>query len=70
MRKDYCDCCGDEITGEVRNLAARTKDKKYDGDKDFFLDVDLCHPCADKGKQAILDFYHSLRKRAKEEVEK
>lgn len=54
MRRDYCDSCGDEVGGSILNLAARTA-TGIRGEADFFLKLDLCQPCANNVKQAILN---------------
>lgn len=54
MRKDYCDSCGDEISGDILNISARTA-TEIRGSGDFFLNMDVCKQCADIIKQAILN---------------
>ena len=59
MRKDYCDGCGNEVVGKPFNLSARIE-SNYKEHWDYFLNLDLCKPCADNGKAEILEIYQSL----------
>lgn len=65
MRRQFCDRCGQEITGKTSGVVHGIKDGDEDGNGKVTEAVDLCPPCYRAWKAWIVTKPDVARKRSR-----